>query len=250
MVHSRSFWQSGVTPNPATYSPTDGTQPRGSASPAMGAVYSLLALKYYFPLFLNPEQALTVQLIHSLPDLTLVTLPLGPLGIKQSTTNVPVIVGATFGTLGGLLLIAVIAFFLRRRRRLKSAHIDGPSEESRQRQPKPSNVTPFTDEVGPFMTQDQSTDFFLQKPSKFARDEKFPTTPTDSSVAGRSSLAVTSRDGENTNGDHDGNLREEVEQLRRVVETLQVQQPGQLVYQQGSPPDEPPPMYYQQPAGL
>jgi len=193
--------------------------------------------------------------LHSLPDL-LVTLPLGPLGDKQSltTNNAPLIVGATFATLGGLILIAAIIFFLRRRRRLKSAHIDGPSEESRQRHPKLSNITPFTDEDEP-MTQDQSLDYFLQpgeKPSKIARDEKFSPTPnaTDSSFAGRnSSVATSSRDGENINGDRDSNLREEVEQLRRVVETLQVQQP-QLVYQQGTLPDEPPPMYHQQPAAL
>lgn len=45
MVHSRSFWQSGANANPAAYSPIDGTQPGGAASPAMGAVYSMLALK-------------------------------------------------------------------------------------------------------------------------------------------------------------------------------------------------------------
>jgi len=44
MVHSRSSWQSGMTPNPATYSPIDGNVTRGPASPAMGAIYSLLAL--------------------------------------------------------------------------------------------------------------------------------------------------------------------------------------------------------------
>ena len=105
------------------------------------------------------------------------------------------------------------------------------------------------------MTQDQSSDYFLQtgnKPSKISHNEKFSTIPnaTDSSSAGQSSPAVTSsRDGENIIGDRDSNLREEVEQLRRVVETLQVQQP-QLVYQQGSLPDEPPPMYHQQPAAL
>jgi len=52
MVHSRSFLQSGDTPNPATYSPIDGTHPRGAASPAMGAVYSLLSLTYV--LFFSP----------------------------------------------------------------------------------------------------------------------------------------------------------------------------------------------------
>lgn len=45
MAHSRAFLQSGETPNPATYSPIDGAQPAGAASPAMGAIFSFLALK-------------------------------------------------------------------------------------------------------------------------------------------------------------------------------------------------------------
>jgi hypothetical protein len=54
MVHSRSFWQSGTGPNPASYSPVDGKQTAGFASPAMGAVYSFLALKYVpFPPFFS-----------------------------------------------------------------------------------------------------------------------------------------------------------------------------------------------------
>jgi len=77
------------------------------------------------------------------------------------------------------------------------------------------------------------------------------TAATESSVAGgRSSPAVTSsrEGGKNPAQTEDPNLRQEVEQLRRVVETLsaQQQQPQVVqVYQQGhgNLPDEPPPMY-------
>jgi len=59
-------------------------------------------------------------------------------------------------------------------------------------------------------------------------------------------LKVTSsRDREISPAD-DNDLREEVEQLRRVVETLstqQVQQQPQVVYQRDGLPDEPPPVY-------
>jgi hypothetical protein len=101
--------------------------------------------------FSHLGQALTVQLVHSLPDLT-ITLPswhTWALGNSRSTSNVPVIVGATFGSLGGLILIAAVVFFLRRRRRRKSAHIDGPLEELRPMATGPSNITPFTDELNP-----------------------------------------------------------------------------------------------------
>jgi len=54
---------------------------------------------------------------------------------------------------------------------------------------------------------------------------------TDSSVTGGSSLVASD----------DANLRHEVEQLRRVVETLSAQQVNP--YQQDNMPDEPPPMY-------
>ena len=202
--------------------------------------------------------------MNSLPDLT-VNLPSGKLG--QSTSNVPAIVGATLGTLAGLILIAAIVFFLRRRRRRReSIHIDGPLEELQLMQREPSTVTPFTDEVQPLVTngvQDQNKRrYFVQNvnpPSKNSKTEKFATirssdsthqtaTATDGSVAGgRSSPAMTSRDGQTTPAPvDDGNLRQEVEQLRRVVETLssqQVQQPPRVVYSPGSLLDDPPPMY-------
>lgn len=73
-------------------------------------------------------------------------------------------------------------------------------------------------------------------------------TAESSVVGGRSSPAVTgnSREGGNSPTPDDGNLRQEVEQLRRAVETLSAQQPQVVqVYQQGHDnlPDEPPPMY-------
>ena len=69
-------------------------------------------------------------------------------------------------------------------------------------------------------------------------------TATKRDVVGSSPAVNSSRDG-GMNPVED-NLRQELEQLRRQMETLsaqQVQQQHQVVYQQGSLPDEPPPMY-------
>jgi hypothetical protein len=180
--------------------------------------------------------------MHSLPDITTIVLPSGTLpktpGESQSN-NVPVIVGAVFGSLAGLILIAGVVFFLRRRRRPTSKHVEVPPADLRP--------TPFMNEVTPLTASNiqeaqDHTAYNTPTPSKL-NSEKLSAflsldsrhrnaTGTDSSVAGGSSLVVSSRDG-------DSNLRDEVEQLRRVVENLSAQQSP---YRQGLP-DDPPPMY-------
>src|SRR5258705_225375 len=103
--------------------------------------------------------------MYSLPDLT-ITLPSGMLGNSRSTTNVPIIVGATFGSIGLLILIAVLVFFLRRHKRPKSTHIDGPLEELRPRQQEVTNITPSPDEIRFLMTdgcvQEDNRRYFVQ----------------------------------------------------------------------------------------
>jgi len=130
MVHSRSFWDSGWDKNPTSYSTANDTLSGGSASPAMGAVYSFLALRYVRFSNLVDKQALTVQLMHSLPNLS-ITLPsdnLAPQGppghsTSQATSNVPVIIWTIFGFLGLILLFVVVLFFLRQRSRQKLSRI-------------------------------------------------------------------------------------------------------------------------------
>ena len=45
MVHARSFMKTGQKANPSTYSAIDGSLTTGTASPAMGAAFALLALE-------------------------------------------------------------------------------------------------------------------------------------------------------------------------------------------------------------
>jgi hypothetical protein len=147
---------------------------------------------------------------------------------SRSTTraNVPVIVGATFGVLGGLLLLAVVACFLRRRREKKAAYIDGPLEDLSQRPQGPSNLTPFMGEMH-------------SEKIRPLHATKFPTIPSPDSTRRQTAYVADGPGVDNT-------LRREVEQLRRVVETLgtqQAQQQPQVVYQQDNLPDEPPPVY-------
>jgi hypothetical protein len=63
-------------------------------------------------------------------------------------------------------------------------------------------------------------------------------------LGGSSTTASSSRDGESSS--REDHLRQEVERLGRVVEMLtaqQVQQQPQVIYQQGSVPDDSPPRY-------
>jgi hypothetical protein len=266
MVHSKSFGKLGLGPNPATYSLINASLTAGSASPAMGAIYSFLALRYV--IFSPSHLGTTTDSVRSLPDLQTITLPSGTLGNSKSRsiTNVPVIVGALFGALGGLIFIAAVVFFVRRRRKSKAAHIDSPIEEFGVGPQDPStiSITPFTDEIKPPMShggQEQNSGDLTQNAdtspgvpphtTKVLRilspDPMHQTVgEPDSIVADGGNPAVSSRDEGNSAGD-DGNLRREMEQLRRVVETLSAQQAQQQpqvpVYQQDSLPDEPPPMY-------
>lgn len=171
--------------------------------------------------------------MHSLPDLG-ISLPqgtLGPLGNSRSTRSntklkVSVIIGVTFGSLGGLILLFGVLFVLRQRRMRTSAQIG--SDVAEQEPEGPSTIVPFTDRFRPHMTNGFQVE-----------DRNVKSRPTATGiVAGESS----GRDGVNTTPGHDGNLRHEVEQLRRRVDMLSVQPPG-VVYQQDSLPDEPPPMY-------
>jgi hypothetical protein len=195
----------------------------------------------------NLERSLTVQLVQSLPDLK-INLPAesSTLDNPRSASNVPVIVGATFGSLGGLILVVAVVFILRRRRRTKDAHVDGPPEELRQRQQGPSTITPFTDESKPH-TANGNNGYSVQDgnaPSRIPqtlRTEEISTAPaTDGGVASGSNLAVTRARG---NSPGNGNLRGELDHLRRVVERLRAHQVQQQTHQQGNIPDEAPPMY-------
>jgi len=177
--------------------------------------------------------------MRSLPDLG-INLPSGKvpsLPNSSSTSKAPVIVGAIFGTLAGLLLIAAIIYILRRRRIIESARVIAPPEEV--------NPTPFTNAASPLTMSGQNNLIYGNTPTKMSRSphsEKLSAlllrgsnrtgSATESSVTGGSSLVTPSED---------ANLRHEVEQLRRVVETLSAQQVQP--YQQDDMPDEPPPMY-------
>jgi len=196
--------------------------------------------------------------MHSLPNFS-ITLPPGNLvpqgGHSQPTSKVPVIIGTIFGFLGLILLFVVISF-LRRRRRRESAYINGPLEESRARQQGPSDITPFTDESKPHITngsEEQNSGYSVHgnPPSRTRQtNEKSLTTQSPDPIhqtaptaidhlAGGNSTAVSSgRDEGNTPGDN--NLRQDVEQLRRRVEMLSAQ-PPQVVYQPSGLPDELPP---------
>lgn len=192
-------------------------------------------------------------------------LPSGSVDKSQSSSNVPVIVGATFGALGGLLLLVTLVLFLRRRRRSKANYINDTLEESSPRQLGPSsNIAPFTGEIRPSIQEYDSGHIVnhdtLPRPTgkapQNAYPEKFARIPSsgsirqsvvDSSVAGGGSTDVSNPGGVKSPGD-ESTLRQEVEQLRRVVETLSAQQaqPQAQVpvdYQPRSLPDEPPPMY-------
>jgi len=148
--------------------------------------------------------------VHSLSDFTTITLPSGNvtnsgLTVIVAASKVPVILGATFGVLGGSILLFAVLFIWRRRRRSKAAYIDSPFEEL----PRPSNITPV----------------------KFSTIQVLPHVENGNSLVDRSSRG----------GPADGaNLRQEVEQLRMMMEMFSAQQP---VDQQGSLPDEPPPTY-------
>ena len=202
--------------------------------------------------------------MRSLPDLT-IALPPGSLGDSRSTTtaNVPVIVGATFGALGGLILLAAVVLIFRRYRRSKPVRIDASLEELHPRQQGPSSIPFFTNEIRPFMatgTQEQNNANVVQNANTpfgipqslhakklatvLSTDSIQTATATKHGVVGSSPAVDSSRDG-GMNPVED-NLRQELEQLRRQMEALsaqQVQQQRQVVYQQGSLPDEPPPMY-------
>jgi len=196
-------------------------------------------------LFQSCGQALTVQLMHSLPDLS-ITLPSGNLAPQgppghsgsQSTSKVPVIIGTIFGFIGLILLFVVVLSFLRQRRR-ESSYIDGPPEELRARQQGPSNITPFTDESKPHIAnglEPSSGYFVLGNPPSPTRQ----IAPTGTDIFAGEDLAVSSsRDEGNTPGD-DGQLREEVQELLMRVEMLSAQPPHVHVV---ILPDEPPPVY-------
>jgi len=144
--------------------------------------------------------------VNSLPDLT-ITLPSGTLANSQtqvrSKTNVPVIVGATFGAIGGLVLLGAVVFILHRRRKSKLFLIEGPIDEIG---PGSYNITP------------------VRQPAKSLQ--------TGNLADARGTVG----------GSSDGDWRGEMEQLRRVVETLSVQQ-TQQPQAHHYVPDEPPPMY-------
>jgi LPXTG-motif cell wall-anchored protein len=144
--------------------------------------------------------------VNSLPDLS-ITLPSGTLANSQvrSKTNVPVIVGATFGAIGGLVLLGVVVFILYRRRKSKLDPIEDPIEEIN---PGSLSITPVQ-----------------------------PPLPSKSLQAGNLAGARSAVSGSSSDGDWRG----EMEQLRRVVETLSVQAQQPQAYH--GVPDEPPPMY-------
>jgi len=177
--------------------------------------------------------------MHSLPNLS-ITLPSGilaPQGPRQSSSKVPVIIGIIFGFIGLILLFVVVLSFLRRRSGRKSAYIDGPLEELHARQQGPSNITPFTDESKPHITNgfEPSSGYLVlgNPPSQTRR-----IAPTGADIAAGEDLAVSSsRDEGNTPGD-DGQLRDEVQELLMRVEMLSAQPPHVVIL-----PDEPPPVY-------
>ena len=162
MVHSRSFWQAGLHPNPATYPPIDGIIPNGAASPAMGGHLFIASSEVLLSSFVPTNK------VCSLPDLT-ITLPSGSLVSSQSaSSHVLVIVGATVGVLGGFLFLATIAFILRRRKGPEATSTNGPPETLDQRHR--GKILPFT---GPLTDGSQ----MQQNRIPPARPEKFISSP-------------------------------------------------------------------------
>jgi hypothetical protein len=163
--------------------------------------------------------------------------------------------------LGGLILLAAVLLFLRRRRTSKDFYTDNPLEElrlpSRQQQGQ-SNITPFMGEVGPSATNDiheQNGGYHAnpalrippvphgEKSLVVLSPHSNPTASlTERSVASRPAVSGGGTSSDGGESPDDANLRREVEQLRRVVATLSAQQ--QTVHNQPDHlPDEPPPMY-------
>ena len=154
----------------------------------------------------------------------------------------PVILGATFGTLGGLILLAAVGFFWQRYRRSKHVNVNDPLEELSLGQQGASTLTPFTD-IPLVTSQEQNGRFFMRstkRNSQILPIEKFSTdmSPHQTTVSGDHSP------NNNEDGD-DNNLRREVQQLRRIVETLTTEQVSVIHQPEGSSPAEPPPMYTQ-----
>lgn len=116
-VEARPYFKNPQNkPNPSTYAADQGTTISGLSSPALGASFALLTLKWVCSICKTKD---VDGLIHgSVPDQSSITLPNGTVINSSSgsrTTERNDILGGTLGAVAGLTLVGLIFFFLRRR---------------------------------------------------------------------------------------------------------------------------------------
>ncbi|TFK38776.1 hypothetical protein BDQ12DRAFT_683316 [Crucibulum laeve] len=244
MVHERAFYNASGNPFPTTYDSVTGRSIplNGRASPAQGAMFSLLALN-------TPNKAITLA---------------GP--SSKGGPNVPAIVGAIIGV---VVLIAIIglAYFLWKRRQRRRSKWDysekgaAPFSISRKRTSvgvlddnQPIEVTPYivdAEAAAIAARQSSGTDSLYQNGYSKAREAQngsktylLPGQRPGLSAAG-SSYSGTSEGGgssyyvPSTTSGVSSELRVEVEELRREMAEIRAQRLQ----------DEPPPMYQDPPPG-
>ncbi|TFK38777.1 hypothetical protein BDQ12DRAFT_683319 [Crucibulum laeve] len=226
MVHDRAFFAKAAGPFPTTYDMTSGADNGGAASPAQGAMFSLLALGL-------PNQRIVVP------------------ASSTKKSNAAAIAG---GVVGGvcLILITALCFFLWRKRQKQRSRWDyGGSSTVAHVRPAHQTMMPVLEDTGPPVT----TPLLHPSINPFSLPELNPTAaqPLYSNTKGASNSGrmVLSPQGQyilnapssefssttdNNSLPHAGSayeLRNEVEELRREMAQMRSQR---LV-------DEPPPLY-------
>ena len=174
----------------------------------------------------------------------------------RATNRVPAIVGGVLGSVAGIGVVILLVFlYLAQRHRKEEEAINGDQHSPMMIATGPSLITPFMSSKCDVSGQPEDLAMPglvspVQHPEKLTpnRPAEFSMIQINSNanIDPESSNIVGSRSRNAGMSPQDNDIRQEVEQLRVVVEMLRDQQvsPPQIVDQDlRSVPDEPPPSY-------
>ncbi|KAG9223493.1 hypothetical protein CCMSSC00406_0006985 [Pleurotus cornucopiae] len=211
MVHARANYNGTLGAFPTTYNAPSGNVTRGVASPAQGAAYSLLSLQLQSQTIAMPA-----------------TTPVVPANRSTGGLSGGAIAGVVVSAVAAAAVSLVLAFFLWRRIRNRSARSESEGEGV-------PAITPFA-QVGGYLTVPQ-LEIAATAPSntssKRQRQEQWgQRSPTPSSSAPPISMEPTSASAYSSSTNNQ--LRDVVEDLRREVELMR----GHTNYAYAEPPPE------------